>query len=151
MTRCLQTLGRIMLECHESYSRCGLGCAEGDIVRDIVVEAPSRGHPCLVGCRLSGGGCGGVVCVLLRREGEREVEAALSWLSEEYEKRAGRKGRVHRGSSMGAAEFGVRVARYVSGSGGVGEWEVVEAKHPEKDGGQAATKGGMGRTEQSFH
>jgi len=89
-------LGRLMLESHEAYSRCGLGTEQTDaLVREVVDAGWERG---LAGARVCGGGGGGTVVVVGREDAEPVVEAIARRHG------AGLVG----GSSAGAAGFGVR-------------------------------------------
>jgi galactokinase len=95
--RAARTLGEIMYASHASYSRCGLGLPATDRIVEAVRAA---GWPKgLVGARVSGGGCGGTVVVL----GRRDAEPIIRRISETYG--AGLVG----GTSAGAADFGIRV------------------------------------------
>ncbi|MEO6875196.1 MAG: hypothetical protein ABI222_10290, partial [Opitutaceae bacterium] len=61
----LQALGELMYESHAGYSSIGLGCPETDkMVNAVRKLGPTRGF---YGARVSGGGSGGTVVVLLKR------------------------------------------------------------------------------------
>lgn len=92
-----ERLGELLYESHAGYSRCGLGVARTDRIVDAVREAGPDKH--LFGARVSGGGSGGTVVVLGRREAEPLVRALAENLG------AGLIG----GSSPGAAAFGTRL------------------------------------------
>ena len=63
-------LGQLMYESHKSYSRCGLGSARTD---EIVNLAQELGHG-IVGAKITGGGSGGTVCILVSGfEGKESV------------------------------------------------------------------------------
>ncbi|MGA8659258.1 MAG: hypothetical protein WB586_24280 [Chthoniobacterales bacterium] len=67
----LELVGRLLLQSHEGYSRMGLGSPETDEMVSAIMElGPDKG---LYGARISGGGSGGTVVVLLE-------EAALDTL-----------------------------------------------------------------------
>jgi len=90
----------LMYQSHASYSACGLGSAETDLIVRLVREAgPARG---LYGAKITGGGSGGTVAVL----GRRGSEAAVAEIAERYEQATGRRARTFSGSSPGAAAFG---------------------------------------------
>ena len=59
----LHLLGEIMYQCHASYNLCDLGHSATDQLVDMV-KADTTGH--LFGAKITGGGSGGVVCVLAR-------------------------------------------------------------------------------------
>jgi len=66
--------GPLMFESHRSYSEIGLGHPETDkLVRDLQTAGPSKG---IHGARVTGGGCGGTVCVLA--EGSHGLETAIA-------------------------------------------------------------------------
>jgi len=59
---CLQQLGELMYQSHESYSRCGLGSPATD---DLVQMARDVGHEKgIYGAKITGGGSGGTVCFM---------------------------------------------------------------------------------------
>jgi L-arabinokinase len=97
-------LGGLMYGSHESYSRCGLGSdGTDDLVEMVRAAGVSQG---LFGAKITGGGSGGVVAVLGRRDAEETVRA----IAEEYATKTGRRALVISGSSPGAGAFGdVRV------------------------------------------
>jgi L-arabinokinase len=60
----LEAVGELMYQSHAGYSSIGLGCPETDAMVDAIRErGPGRGF---YGARVSGGGSGGTVAVLLR-------------------------------------------------------------------------------------
>jgi len=62
----LAALGELLFQSHAGYSSIGLGCPETDaMVEGVRALGPKRG---LYGARVSGGGSGGTVVVLLERE-----------------------------------------------------------------------------------
>ncbi len=63
----LASLGELMYQSHASYSACGLG----NNVTDAIVEAVRRSGPerGLYGAKITGGGCGGTVCILCEGKG----------------------------------------------------------------------------------
>jgi galactokinase len=91
-------LGELMYQSHASYSACGLGSEATDLLVALVREAgPQRGF---FGAKITGGGSGGTVAVLGRRDSDiGEIVAA-------FEARTGRALHVFSGSSSGAAAFG---------------------------------------------
>jgi len=114
----LARLSGILRESHLSYNACGLGWPEADAVSRLVRErAAAAGHACLLGCRISGGGCGGTLVVMARAGAPGELDAAVAWLLGEYERETGRAGAAVLGSSDGAASFGAAVAVCDAGRG----------------------------------
>ncbi len=94
----IERLGKLMYASHESYSACGLGTKETDLIVELV-----RDSPLLHGAKITGGGSGGTVAILGSRGADDEVER----IATEYAKRSGRKPYIFSGTSMGAEEFGV--------------------------------------------
>ncbi|MDX2030233.1 MAG: galactokinase family protein [Blastocatellia bacterium] len=93
-------LGELMFAAHASYSACGLGADGTDEIVRLVREAgPAAG---LYGAKITGGGSGGTVAVLGRRDAQPAVEAVAA----SYAARSGRRPLLIRGSSPGAALFG---------------------------------------------
>ncbi|KAL4434317.1 hypothetical protein ABPG75_000758 [Micractinium tetrahymenae] len=110
----LEVLGELMRQSHVSYSRCGLGSDGTDRLVELVQEehdaAVARGEePALYGAKITGGGCGGTVCVL-GVAGPRG-EAAFQRVVQRYSQERRYEPKVFRGSSAGAAEFGHLVLR----------------------------------------
>jgi L-arabinokinase len=68
----LETVGELMYQSHAGYTSIGLGCPETDAMVEAVRErGTGRG---LYGARVSGGGSGGTVVVLLERGALPELE-----------------------------------------------------------------------------
>jgi L-arabinokinase len=98
--RQFELLGELMFQSHASYSACGLGSYGTDLLVRLVREAgPGRG---LYGARITGGGSGGTVAVLARRDASPAIEAIASRYAEE----TGHRPQIFSGSSPGAAAFG---------------------------------------------
>lgn len=91
-------LGALMYESHASYSRCGLG-ADGTDRLVALVRASGAG---LWGAKITGGGSGGTVAVL----GRRDAGPAVTETADRYARETGRTPLVFSGSSPGAAAFG---------------------------------------------
>lgn len=103
----LELLGNLMYESHASYSACGLGSAGTDLLVDLVREAgPALG---LFGAKITGGGSGGTVAVLGRREAVESIAA----IAAEYERRTGYQPHIFAGSSPGSTTFGHLALRKV--------------------------------------
>jgi L-arabinokinase len=96
----LEELGQLMYESHDSYSACGLGSEGTDLLVELVRKAGSAEG--LYGARITGGGSGGTVAVL----GRRDAGAAIEQVADEYERRTNYRPLVFSGSSVGAAAFG---------------------------------------------
>lgn len=93
----LEKLGLLMYQSHESYSACGLGTDGTDLIVELVKKSAN-----LFGAKITGGGSGGAVAVLGRKDADFEIEK----VAEEYERRTGHQPYIFKGSSIGAAEFG---------------------------------------------
>jgi L-arabinokinase len=99
-TGCRIELGELMYQSHESYSACGLGTRETDLLVELVRSAgPSQG---LYGARMTGGGSGGTVAVL----GRRDATPAIEEIAAKYAQTTGHRPHIFSGSSPGAAAFG---------------------------------------------
>jgi galactokinase len=96
----LVLLGALMHQSHESYSRCGLGSAGTDALVALVEElGAARG---LFGAKITGGGCGGTVCIL----GRADAGDAVAEVVARYAAASGTRPHVFTGSSPGAVAFG---------------------------------------------
>ncbi len=94
-------LGGLMYESHESYSACGLGAEGTDALVALVREVGTQGE--LYGAKITGGGSGGTVAVL----GRRDAGESVSCVAAEYARRTGQpRAVVMSGSSPGADKFG---------------------------------------------
>lgn len=95
-----QQLGELMYQSHASYTACGLGAAETDVlVRLARKQGVANG---IYGAKITGSGSGGTVAILGRADAENAVQA----IAAEYAQHAGLTPQIFRGSSMGAATFG---------------------------------------------
>lgn len=98
--RQLQLLGELMYQSHASYSACGLGSAGTDLLVELVRDAgPWQG---LYGAKITGGGSGGTVAVLSRRD----AAASIARVAEKYAVETGHRPHLFRGSSPGSTSFG---------------------------------------------
>jgi L-arabinokinase len=93
-------LGDLMYESHASYGRCGLGSAGTDRLVALV-RAEGRGAG-LYGARITGGGSGGTVAVL----GRRDAADAIARVADAYAQQTGHQPHVFAGSSPGTLAFG---------------------------------------------
>ncbi|GBF96474.1 arabinose kinase [Raphidocelis subcapitata] len=116
----LELLGELMLQSHASYSACGLG-SDGtsrivDLVRDHMAAARAAGgRPALFGAKITGGGCGGTVCVMGLAGGPGE--AAVAAVAAQYARETGHAPAVFGGSSDGAARLGALRLRWRTAGG----------------------------------
>jgi L-arabinokinase len=98
----LRAMGELMYAAHESYAACGLGSVATDILVNLVKEAgPASG---LYGAKITGGGSGGTVAIL----GRREAEHAVADIARRYVERTRSETYVFRGSSSGAYSTAVQ-------------------------------------------
>jgi galactokinase len=98
----LLQLGTLMYESHAGYGGCGLGSPGTDRLVDLVRAAgPGAG---LYGARITGGGSGGTVAVI----GRRDASPAIARVVEAYERESGYRPYVFAGASGGVAAFGTR-------------------------------------------
>jgi L-arabinokinase len=96
----LELMGKLMYQSHASYSACGLGSGGTDLLVQMVREAgPTSG---LYGARITGGGSGGTVAVI----GRREASDAIARVANRYAEETGHQPYVFSGSSPGSAAFG---------------------------------------------
>ena len=99
-------LGELMYASHRSYTACGLGSSGTDRLVDLVQSTgPAHG---LYGARISGGGSGGTVVIL----GRRDAAPAIEQIAGAYEKATGYRPYIFSGSAAGSAEFGTRTIHF---------------------------------------
>ncbi len=101
----LTEAGELMYASHWSYGqRCGTGSIETDILVNLIrAHGPARG---LYGAKVTGGGCGGTVAVLMAEH--ENAHKALSEICDVYAEKTGHTPTILTGSSPGAAHFGCR-------------------------------------------
>lgn len=93
-------LGELMYESHASYTACGLGSPGTDRLVELVrAEGPAAG---LYGARITGGGSGGTVAVI----GRKDASAAIERVARAYGQATGYEPYVFSGSSPGVVAFG---------------------------------------------
>ncbi len=90
-----ELLGELMYQSHASYSSCGLGCEETDLLIELVRNAGTAAG--LYGAKITGGGSGGTIAVLGRWDAGEAVEA----IARQYAEQTGRTPTVFSGSSDG--------------------------------------------------
>jgi galactokinase len=95
-------LGDLMSGSHASYSQCGLGSPGTDRLIELVRRQGMASG--LYGARITGGGSGGTITVL----GRRDAGAAIARVVEAYERDTGYRPHVFAGSSPGVLAFGGR-------------------------------------------
>jgi galactokinase len=96
-------MGDLMYQSHYSYTECGLGNEATDLLVELVREqGADRG---LYGAKVTGGGAGGTVAVLGRRDAYEAFRTVVSRYGELRQTQP----YVFEGSSMGADRFGVIV------------------------------------------
>ncbi|MGE5530846.1 MAG: galactokinase [Bacteroidota bacterium] len=94
--------GKLMYAAHESYSACGLGCAETDLLVSLAKKlGPKRGF---YGAKITGGGSGGTVAILVRAG----TDDLVKQIAAEYREKTGIVAKVLTGSSEGAVAWGIR-------------------------------------------
>jgi L-arabinokinase len=97
-------LGELMYKSHKSYSACSLGSPGTDELVRLVREAGAGAG--LYGAKITGGGSGGTVAVMVAAEAGRELSdeaaAALERVGAEYARATGRPPRLIAGSQPGA-------------------------------------------------
>jgi galactokinase len=96
-------MGDLMFQSHWSYTECGLGCNETDLLVDLVRQ--ECGNNQLYGAKITGGGAGGTVAVL----GAQGAEQAFRRVVANYARARSCEPYVFEGSSIGADRFGLRV------------------------------------------
>ena len=95
-------LGELMYESHASYGRCGLNSDGTDrMVALVRSEGLAAG---LYGARITGGGSGGTVAVI----GRRDAAPAIARVADAYEQQTGYRPYIFAGSSPGVVAFGAR-------------------------------------------
>jgi L-arabinokinase len=97
----LASLGELMYQSHSSYSASVLGSEGTDLLVDLVRETGSKAG--LYGARITGGGSGGTVAVI----GRRDAGDAISKVVDQYAEKTGYQPYLFSGSSPGSAAFGV--------------------------------------------
>ena len=108
--RVMDTLGELMYQSHASYSSLGLGDQGTDTLVEMVGDDKGVSNY-LFGAKITGGGSGGTVCVLARKhggiDGHKKALEAVEEIREAYAaQNEGKKPRLFRGSSPGAAAYG---------------------------------------------
>lgn len=97
----LELMGDLMYQSHASYSACGLGTPETDLLVRLVRDTGAKNR--LYGARITGGGSGGTVAVI----GRRDAGDSIAKVAERYAEETSHQPYVFSGSSPGSAAFGV--------------------------------------------
>jgi galactokinase len=97
--RKLELLGELMFQSHASYAACGL--TEPGTNRLVEFVRKNRAEN-LYGAKITGGGSGGTVAVI----GRRDAAGAIAEIAERYARETGFKPFVFKGSSTGSFSFG---------------------------------------------
>jgi galactokinase len=98
--RSLKLLGELMFQSHASYAACGL-CEPGtNLLVELVRQTGAVQG--LYGAKITGGGSGGTVAIL----GKRNCESAVAGIAETYTQETGHTPYIFTGSSPGSATFG---------------------------------------------
>jgi len=97
----LERLGELMYQSHASYSACGLGSEGTDLLVQLVRAAGPRNG--LFGAKITGGGSGGTVAIV----GKKDADRAVQEIASDYAARTGHRSIVFRHSSPGSAAFGI--------------------------------------------
>jgi L-arabinokinase len=101
---------------HYSYSKCRLGSHGTDRLVSLVKQTRNQAYTkgtSLFGAKITGGGCGGTVCVL-GRTGATSQNQILQ-IQQQYKSATGHLPFIFEGSSMGAGQFGfLRIRRWSS-------------------------------------
>jgi galactokinase len=101
--RRFELLGELMYQSHASYSACGLGSNATDRLVELAqAEGPARG---VFGAKITGGGSGGTVAILARKD----AAEAVARIVQQYGTEIGGRATVFEGSSPSAMEFGTRI------------------------------------------
>lgn len=75
----MKKMGELMYQSHASYSQCGLGSNRTDEIVEL-----SKNQPGIYGAKITGGGNGGTVCLLIDEEGIASAKKIHQMLCEKY-------------------------------------------------------------------
>lgn len=103
--RALVAAGDLMYASHWSYGqRCALASIETDLLVNLIRKQGARAG--LFGARITGGGCGGVVVVLMKSD--KVAQQALQQVMDAYREQTGNTPRALVGTSAGTLVRGVQ-------------------------------------------
>ncbi|MEP6787199.1 MAG: galactokinase family protein [Acidobacteriota bacterium] len=105
----LDDLGELMFQSHASYAACGLTESGTDRLIELVRENRTKG---VCGARITGGGSGGTVAIVARRNSRD----AISKIAAQYGHETGREPYIFHGSSPGCSTFGHLRLRHTKNS-----------------------------------
>jgi L-arabinokinase len=95
-------LGELMYQSHASYSACGLGSEGTDRLVELARGlGPARG---IYGAKITGGGSGGTVAIL----GRRDADASIRQIADQYARETGLSPCIFSGSSPGSLRESTR-------------------------------------------
>ncbi len=97
----LMLLGELMYQSHVSYSACGLGSQDTDLIVDYVRQAGFQSG--LYGAKITGGGGGGTVAILAQQGMRKQIDR----IATQYEQETGHRAIVLGQSSPGAISWGI--------------------------------------------
>src|SRR5262245_8483775 len=96
----MKLAGELMYQSHASYSACGRGSAATDRNAELAPEAGLEQG--IYGAKITGGGSGGTVAILSRRDSG----SVVARVAEKYARETGYQPYIFSGSSPGSAVFG---------------------------------------------
>jgi len=97
----MKLAGELMYQSHASYSACGLGSAATDQIVELARAAgPGQG---IFGAKITGGGSGGTVAILSRRD----AGSVVARVAEKYARETGYQPYIFSGSSPAAPNSGI--------------------------------------------
>ena len=106
--KALRSAGHLMYASHKSYgNNAGLGASEADTIVDLVKQRESAG---LYGARITGGGSGGTVAVLM--DDTPAATDALDEIAAAYKERTGLTPDLLDSTSPGASHLGSEVLNF---------------------------------------
>lgn len=92
----------LFVQSHISYSKCGLGTKETDILLDLLLNSNNNINP-IIGAKISGGGGGGSVVVLFNKSHENKLSEVYKtfWneIQSKYYNETGLKCTIRKGNS----------------------------------------------------
>ncbi len=96
----LNILGELMYQSHASYSACGLGSPETDLLVELAKQTGEQGN--VFGAKITGGGSGGTVAFLIKKSETKQIHQ----IREKFHRKTGHKPYLFIGSSDGSRYFG---------------------------------------------
>ena len=99
--RAFLLMGDLMYQSHFAYTECGLGAEETDLLVQLARNEGIKNG--IYGAKITGGGAGGTVAILGRKDAHPALDRIVARFAEVY----GRTPYIFEGSSQGADKFGV--------------------------------------------